>query len=42
MSSQLGITHLDRGVGMTAFTAGILIMIGSLAFTAREIQRISE
>ena len=40
--TQLGITHLDRGVGMTAFTVGILIMIGSLVFAAREIQRNSE
>jgi hypothetical protein len=40
--TQLGATHLDRGIGMTAYAIGIAIMIGSLVWAGREIGRNSE
>ena len=40
--TQLGITHLDRGIGMTAYALGIAIMIGALVFAGRAIARNSE
>jgi hypothetical protein len=40
--TQLGVTHLDRGIGMTAFALGLIIMIGALAWAGREIARDSE
>src|SRR4029079_1384241 len=33
--TQLGVTHLDRQIGTTAYVIGLLIMIGSLAYAAR-------
>jgi hypothetical protein len=40
--TQLRVTHLDHGIGMTAYTLGIAIMIGALAYAGREIVRKSE
>ena len=40
--TQLGVTHLDRGIGMTAYALGIAIMIGALIYAGREIARESE
>jgi len=40
--TQLRVTHLDRGIGMTAFALGLIIMIGALAWAGREIARDSE
>jgi hypothetical protein len=37
--TQLGLTHLDRQIGMTAYGLGLLIMIGALAFAVRTILR---
>jgi hypothetical protein len=35
--SQLGVTHLDHGIGMTAYLLGITIMIAALIVAGREI-----
>ena len=40
--TQLGVTHLDHGIGMTAFALGLVIMIGALVWAGREIARDSE
>ena len=40
--TQLRITHLDHGIGMTAYGLGILIMIGSLVLAGMLIARNSE
>lgn len=40
--TQLRLTHLDHGIGMTAFAIGVLIMIGALVYAGREIARGSE
>lgn len=40
--TQLGVTHLDRGIGMTAYALGLVIMIASLIYAGREIARHSE
>lgn len=40
--TQLGVTHLDHGIGMTAYLLGIAIMIGALVWAGREIARNSE
>ena len=40
--TQLGMIHLDRGIGMTAYLVGILTMIGALIWAGREIARNSE
>jgi hypothetical protein len=37
--TQIGMTHLDRGFGLTAYAIGIAVMIASLAFAAREVRR---
>lgn len=40
--TQLRVTHLDHGIGMTAYALGIAVMIGALAWAGREIARDSE
>ena len=40
--TQLGMTHLDRGIGMTAYAIGIMVMIGALVWAGREIAKDSE
>lgn len=40
--TQLGVTHLDQGIGRTAFALGVVIMIGALTYAGREIARGSE
>jgi hypothetical protein len=35
--TQLGVTHLDHGIGMTAYLLGITIMIAALIVAGREI-----
>lgn len=35
--TQLGVIHLDHGIGMTAYVLGIIIMVASLAFAAKTI-----
>jgi hypothetical protein len=40
--TQLRVTHLDHGIGMTAYALGIAIMIGALVYAGREILRDSE
>lgn len=40
--TQLGVTHLDRGIGMTAYAIGLVIMIASLIYAGRETLRDSE
>lgn len=40
--TQLGMIHLDRGIGMTAYLLGILTMIGALIWAGREVARNSE
>src|SRR5262245_25153182 len=40
--TQLGVTHLDHGIGMTAYAFGVLIMIGSLIVAGRMIASDSE
>lgn len=40
--TQLRVTHLDHGIGMTAYALGIAIMIGALIYAGREIARDSE
>jgi len=40
--TQLGVTHLDHGIGMTAYALGILVMIGSLVLAGTLIARNSE
>ena len=37
--TQLGVTHLDRQIGMTAYGLGLLVMIGALALATRTILR---
>ena len=39
---QLRVLHLDHGIGMTAYSIGLLIMIGALIYAGREIARDSE
>jgi hypothetical protein len=40
--TQLGVTHLDRQIGMTAYSLGLLIMIASLIYAGRAIAKNSE
>ena len=40
--TQLRLTHLDHGIGMTAYVLGITIMVGALILASREIVRNSE
>jgi hypothetical protein len=40
--TQLGVTHLDRQIGMTAYGLGLIVMVVSLGFAARAIPRNSE
>ena len=40
--TQLGVTHLDRGIGMTAYAIGLVIMTASLISAGRETARDSE
>jgi len=40
--TQLGVIHLDRGIGMTAYALGLAIMIGSLALAGRALAANSE
>lgn len=40
--TQLRVTHLDHGIGMTAYALGLLIMIGSLVLAGVLITRDSE
>ena len=37
--TQLGVTHLDRGIGTTAYAIGLVVMIGTLIYAGREIAR---
>jgi hypothetical protein len=40
--TQLGVTHLDRQIGMTAYALGLLIMIAAMAVAGRAVIRNSE
>jgi hypothetical protein len=40
--TQLRVTYLDHGIGMTAYLLGIAIMIAALVYAGREIMRNSE
>jgi hypothetical protein len=40
--TQLRATHLDHGIGMTAYALGILVMLGSLVLAGALIARNSE
>jgi hypothetical protein len=40
--TRLGITHLDRQVGMTAYVLGLVIMVAALVYAGRIILRESE
>jgi hypothetical protein len=37
--TQLGMTHLDRQIGMGAYWVGVIVMTASLAFAGRVILR---
>lgn len=37
--TQLGVTHLDRQIGYTAYGFGIVIMVGALVYAGRTIVR---
>jgi hypothetical protein len=40
--TQLGVTHLDRQIGVATYAFGILIMVSALGYAARTIARDSE
>ncbi len=40
--TQLGVTHLDRQIGYTAYGLGIAIMVGALVYAGRTIVRHTE
>jgi hypothetical protein len=40
--TQLGITHLDRQIGMTAYGLGLLIMVAALVYAGMIVARNSE
>ena len=40
--TQLGVTHLDRQIGYTAYAIGIVIMVGALVYAGRTIVRHTE